>query len=89
MVRHAKTLNSKFIHVMSGVADGSAVHASLVANLRWAATHAPERQLTIEPLNTEDMPEFFIQLDAEGYAGYVSGEYRPKGRIEDGLDWLR
>lgn len=36
-----------------------------------------------------DYPAFFARLDAEGYAGWVSGEYRPRGRTEDGLGWIR
>ncbi|MCG6901494.1 MAG: TIM barrel protein [Rhodobacter sp.] len=35
-----------------------------------------------------DYAEFFARLDADGYDGYVSGEYNPKGRTEDGLCWL-
>lgn len=42
-----------------------------------------------EPLRGEiDYPAFFARLDAEGYAGWVSGEYTPAGRTEDGLAWL-
>lgn len=33
-------------------------------------------------------PAFFDRLDAEGYAGWVSGEYNPAGRTGDGLGWL-
>jgi hydroxypyruvate isomerase len=36
-----------------------------------------------------DYPAFFAMLDAQGYAGWVSGEYRPAGRTEDGLGWIR
>nr|WP_281980989.1 TIM barrel protein [Thalassorhabdomicrobium marinisediminis] len=36
-----------------------------------------------------DYPAFFARLDAEGYRGWVSGEYRPATRTEDGLDWIR
>ena len=42
-----------------------------------------------EPLKGEiDYPAFFARLDAEGYGGFVSGEYNPKGRTEDGLGWI-
>lgn len=42
-----------------------------------------------EPLAGEiDYPAFFRQLDAEGYAGWVSGEYNPAGRTADGLGWI-
>ena len=43
-----------------------------------------------EPVAGEiDYPAFFARLDAEGYAGWVSGEYNPAGRTEDGLGWIR
>ncbi|MGD0640029.1 MAG: hydroxypyruvate isomerase [Roseiarcus sp.] len=31
----------------------------------------------------------FERLDALGYSGWVGAEYKPKGRTEDGLGWLR
>jgi 2-dehydrotetronate isomerase len=34
-----------------------------------------------------DYPAFFARLDAEGFAGWVSGEYNPAGRTQDGLGW--
>lgn len=36
-----------------------------------------------------DHPAFFALLDAQGYDGFVSGEYNPKGRTEPGLAWIR
>jgi hydroxypyruvate isomerase len=35
-----------------------------------------------------DHAGFFARLDADGYEGFVSAEYRPVGRTEDGLGWL-
>lgn len=41
-----------------------------------------------EPQDGEiDYPAFFARLDADGYTGWVSGEYTPKGKTEDGLAW--
>jgi hydroxypyruvate isomerase len=34
-------------------------------------------------------PALMDLLDAEGYEGWVGAEYRPRGRTEDGLDWLK
>lgn len=34
-------------------------------------------------------PHLFAELDRLGYAGFVGCEYRPRGRTEDGLGWLR
>jgi len=43
-----------------------------------------------EPTGGEiDYPAFFHMLDAGGYKGWVSGEYRPAGRTGDGLGWMR
>jgi len=35
-----------------------------------------------------DYPTFFATLDNDGYQGWVSGEYHPKTRTEDGLGWI-
>lgn len=35
-----------------------------------------------------DYQPFFKRLDKEKYKGWVSAEYNPMGRTEDGLDWL-
>lgn len=43
-----------------------------------------------EPVGGEiDYPAFFALLDDSEYAGFVSGEYTPEGRTEDGLGWMR
>jgi hydroxypyruvate isomerase len=34
-------------------------------------------------------PFVFATLDAEGYAGWVGCEYKPKGRTVDGLGWFQ
>ncbi|MEJ6404496.1 hydroxypyruvate isomerase family protein [Yoonia sp. 2307UL14-13] len=36
-----------------------------------------------------DYPAFFARIDADGYSGWVSGEYDPKGKTEAGLGWMR
>ncbi len=35
-----------------------------------------------------DYPAFFAQLDADGYNGWVSGEYAPKAGTRKGLGWI-
>ncbi|MCV2874355.1 TIM barrel protein [Defluviimonas sp. WL0050] len=43
-----------------------------------------------EPAGGEiDYTIFFARLDAEGYGGWVSGEYAPATSTEAGLDWMR
>ena len=47
----------------------------------------PERQ---EPdIGEINHPYLFKLIDELGYDGWVSGEYRPKGKTSDGLDWMR
>ena len=158
-LRYAGQLKPRHIHIMAGVAEGPTARDTFVRNLAWAAAEAPGQNLTIEPINTIDMPgyflcdyelaaavltevnapnlglqfdtyhaqiitgdvletweryrhlvrhvqvggvpgrheprggqidhpAFFAALDAEGYNGFVSGEYNPKGRTEAGLGWI-
>ena len=158
-LRYAQTLGAKHLHIMSGVADGDEAKATFVNNLRWAAAEAPEQSLTIEPINNQtmpgyflntfdlgreivtaidapnlrlqfdtfhaakitgdvlgtweqmreitahvqiaqmpnrdepdqgeiDYPAFFAMLDAQGYDGWVSAEYKPRTATTDGLSWL-
>ncbi len=43
-----------------------------------------------DPLAGElDYPGFFDLLDQAGYEGWVSGEYNPAQRTEQGLGWMR
>ena len=56
----ATQLGAGRIHVMAGVARGPAAEATYVENLAWAAAQAPDLQLTIEPLNPDDMPGYFL-----------------------------
>lgn len=35
-----------------------------------------------------DIPRLFSLIDASGYPGWVSAEYRPSGRTEESLAWL-
>ena len=43
-----------------------------------------------EPMGGDiDYLSFFARLDADGYDGWVSGEYTPADRTEEGLAWMR
>ena len=57
---YARAAGSPMLHVMAGVTDASGARETLVANLRWAAAHAPDLTLTIEPLNPRDVPGYFV-----------------------------
>jgi len=59
-------------------------HLSLIGHVQIAAV--PSRA---EPDEGEvNYREIFQTLDSLGYQGWIGAEYRPRGRTEDGLDWL-
>lgn len=60
-------------------------HIGRIGHIQIASV--PDRQ---EPAGGElNVAHLFAELDALGYTGWVGCEYRPRGRTEDGLDWLR
>ena len=59
-LRYADVLGAGMIHIMSGIASGDEARATMVENLRWATEFAPKQKLTIEPINTTDMPGYFL-----------------------------
>ncbi len=72
-VELATRLKAERVHVMAGVAKGPQAEQTYVENLTWAAAQAPELRLTIEPLNPDDMP------------GYFLNDFDQAGRIIDDL----
>lgn len=60
-LRFADRLKPKHIHIMAGVSEGDDALRVFVENLAWAAAQAPKQSLTIEPLNPQDMPGYFLQ----------------------------
>ena len=76
-----------------------AYHAQMITGDAWAVWDKHKdlvRHIQVgglpgrnEPVKDAfDYPAFFQMLDDEGYKGFVSGEYNPKGRTEEGLGWL-
>ncbi|MDO5620421.1 MAG: TIM barrel protein [Paracoccus sp. (in: a-proteobacteria)] len=59
-LRYAQMLGCRHIHLMSGSFKGDEAHHTMVQNLRWACNRAPHASLTIEPLNPQDMPGYFL-----------------------------
>src|SRR5690606_12206856 len=61
------------IHVMAGLMPEGAVRETLkstyIANLRWAAGEAARagRDVLIEPINTRDIPRFFLNRQDEAH----------------------
>jgi hydroxypyruvate isomerase len=71
---YAQALGCPRIHAMAGLApagaDRAALRATYVANLAWAATQAASAgvQVLIEPINTRDIPGFFLNRQDEAHA---------------------
>ena len=70
----AQALTCPRIHVMAGLvpagSDRAALRATYVANLAWAAGQAASAgvDLLIEPINTRDIPGFFLNRQDEAHA---------------------
>lgn len=60
VLRYADQLRPAHLHLMAGTAEGPEAEATFLRNLEWAAAQAPEQSLTIEPLNPQDMPGYFL-----------------------------
>lgn len=63
---YAKALNCKKVHAMSGIVDSAFTReqhvATFISNIRYAADKFAEHgiDVLIEPLNTRDVPNYFI-----------------------------
>ncbi len=72
-IDYAVTLDCPRIHVMAGLkpagADLSTLQATYTANLAWAAEQAAKahKNILIEPINTRDMPGFFLNYQAQAH----------------------
>ena len=65
---YAEAIRPDRLHVMAGLTSGPEARAAYVANLRWAAAQAPDRTLVIEPINTRDIPGYFLNRSDEAVA---------------------
>lgn len=59
-LRTAEALGSERLHLMSGTAEGPEARTTMIRNLRHALEVAPEACFTIEPINTQTMPGYFL-----------------------------
>lgn len=60
VMRYVGLLKPGLVHIMSGKASGPEAEATFIRNLQWAADTYPEQPFTIEPLNTDDQPGYFL-----------------------------
>lgn len=74
------------VQIMQGdLAKRFEAHADLTRHIQIAGV--PER---FEPdVGEINYPYLFELVDRLGYQGWVGCEYKPKGRTEDGLGWLK
>ena len=84
-LEYARVLQCPRIHLMPGLApdgaDRAALRATYVANLAWAAAQAREVTFLIEPINTRDIPRFF--LNRQDHAHEIVGEVgRPNLKVQ-------
>jgi hydroxypyruvate isomerase len=73
-IAYAARLKTVRVHAMAGIvpagADPCAVRAAYIANMKFAAAEFRRHGITllIEPINTRDMPGFFLNTQAQAYA---------------------
>ena len=73
-LRYAAVLHCPRVHVMAGLApagtERAALQATYLANLAWAAAQAAAHgiDVLIEPINTRDIPGFFLNRQDEAHA---------------------
>jgi hydroxypyruvate isomerase len=73
-LEYARTLGCPRVHVMAGVqpagVERAAMRRTFMANLAWAAELAGPAgvALLIEPINTRDMPGYFLNRQDEAHA---------------------
>ena len=71
---YAKILGTRRLHAMAGLlpqgADRAAYRAAYVDNLRYAAAEIARHgiMLLIEPINTRDMPGYFLNTQADAHS---------------------
>ncbi|MFK7942461.1 MAG: 2-oxo-tetronate isomerase [Paracoccaceae bacterium] len=62
---YADVIGPERLHIMAGIVDGPEAEATYVDNLKWAAAEAPERVFVIEPINSRDMPGYFLSTTTQ------------------------
>lgn len=65
---YAGVLRPHRLHIMAGNAAGKGAQATYVENLGWAADQAPDQVFCIEPINTRDMPAYFLNRSDQAAA---------------------
>ena len=66
-LQYAQVLGNSLIHVMAGLVTDGAERGAFVSNLKRAAGRASKEGVTlvIEPINTRDMPGYFLSRTSQ------------------------
>ena len=67
-LEYARVLRPARLHVMAGLAEGRAARATYLRNLAWAVEAAGGQRLTIEPINSRDMPGYHLATTTDAEA---------------------
>ena len=78
---YAAVLSPDRLHVMAGNAAGKGAQATYLENLGWAADRAPDQVLVIEPINTRDMPSYFLNRSDQA-VGIIEAVGAPNLRLQ-------
>jgi 2-dehydrotetronate isomerase len=70
-LRYARALHCPRIHLMAGLApadsDRALLRETYLSNLAWAAAQARDVNFLIEPINTRDIPRFFLNRQDDAH----------------------
>ncbi len=78
-IAYADAIGAASIHVMAGLATGPDALAAYQANLRYACAATP-RTILIEPLNSRDVPGYFLGTSTQA-AGLIADLGLPNLRL--------
>lgn len=69
-LEYAEALGTPCLHAMAGLRQSGADRGVYVRNLKYAASKCESagRKLLIEPINTRDIPGYFLNTQAEAWA---------------------
>jgi 2-dehydrotetronate isomerase len=70
-IEYARALGCPRVHLMAGLApdgaDRTALRKTYLANLAWAAAQAKDIHFLMEPINTRDIPRFFLNRQDQAH----------------------
>lgn len=89
------TLGEPHVKLQFDVYHRQILHGDVIMALRSMMPAIGHIQIASVPKRNEpgtgelNDAMIFVEIDALGYGGFIGCEYRPAGRTEDGLGWLR